>query len=104
MVIVKKINDVKNINFQGKLIIILEDIKCYDVENFTGKFYDEHNKCCLFLKDNKYHRFYGPTVICYNKYKEKSWYFNKKLYGSFDKSNFYNQKQFIKDLNKQWLL
>ena len=60
----------------------------------------------VFIKNNKYHRYYGAQNIKYNinlkLLVEKSWNFNDKFYGY--KTNGYNQKQFIKDLDKKWLL
>jgi len=80
---------VKRTNFKNKI-----------PDNFTGKII--FNKCVIFIKKNFYHRYYGPATIWYDG--DKSWNFNGEEYGSI---NFYfktyNQKQFIKDLNKQWL-
>ena len=49
-------------------------------------------------------RLFGPACIFYNKNTiySKSWYFNGRFYGSLNSE--YNQKQFIKELNRQWLL
>jgi len=66
--------------------------------NFTGKMCSEYDS--VFIKKNNYHRYYGPAIIYSNG--NKSWWFNGKRYG-YNYINKYNQKQFIKDLNKKWL-
>ena len=71
-------------------------------KNFSGVdyFYDYNRKVVkLFRNNKKIHRYYGPAIIyCDN----KRWFFNHNTYGSAIEN--YNQKQFIKDINKLWLL
>ena len=76
-------------------MVIVNDVS--NKVNFTGKIY--HHKYLVFLKDNMIHKYYGPARIWDG---NKDWWFNNKLYGRSDDG--YNQKQFLKDLNKQWLL
>lgn len=62
--------------------------------NFTGFTCNEYGK--YFRKNNMPHRYYGPSVINY--FKKKFWNFNGK---SFEVDN---QKDFIKKINKNWLI
>jgi len=82
------------------MVIVKYLSKNYMPMDFTGKIITTYGtKTFYFVKNNLYHRYYGPACIV-EKY--KSWYFNDKKYGhSYEK---YSQKQFIKDLNKLWLL
>ena len=72
-------------------------------KNFSGKAYS--NIGFVFLKNNQFHRYYGPSSIFLNT-KNKYWDFNGKFYGSNDNllGMKYSQSKFLKDLNKQWLL
>ena len=77
------------------------------LHNFTGKYISSDNTF-YFYKNKMWHRYYGPVHIYNNGY--KSWYFNHEFYGDSYYILFkysiegYSQKQFIKDLNKLWLL
>ena len=67
--------------------------------NFTSKLYNARE--FTFIKNNEYHRYYGPSWLS-RVNNDKYWDFNNKEYGnSYCK---YNQKQFLKDIGKSWLL
>lgn len=75
--------------------------------NFTGKiiFNTVFNTGWVFYKKSKEHRYYGPASLFLYQFKIKSWRFKGKIYGSCgNNTNHYNQKQFLKDLKRQWLL
>ena len=81
------------------VIIIYHPFQNY--QNFNGKMQLIRSNSVWFFQDNHAHRYFGPAFFKKsNNYKE--WWFHSKHYGS---SNFkYNQKLFLKDLNKQWLI
>jgi hypothetical protein len=60
--------------------------------NFTGVIINGYVK--IFIKNSKYHRIYGPSLIWIDK--DKYWYFNGKNCGNSTQK--YNQKEFIKIL------
>jgi len=88
-------------------MVIVAQTKLKHIKNFTGVCYPSFNnfKTKYFRKNNMEHRYYGPANIgcgyC-------QWQFNNRHYGwKFEKSKLddnYSQKQFLKDLNKLWLL
>ena len=80
------------------MVIINYINQYYEPKNFTGKTYDKY--ACYFIKSNKKHRYFGPTII-YND-GTKYWHFNDQYYSS--SLWYYSQKKFLKDLDKQWLL
>lgn len=73
-------------------------------DNFTGKLLENNNGYLIvrFVKKSMYHRYYGPAYI--SDY-QKTWDFNNIEFGYniFGIKN-YSQKQFIKEVNKLWLL
>lgn len=89
------------------MVIVEYSVYYYDLSSslkFTGKlYYSNNNKYCSFFKNNMRHRYYGPALF---EEINKFWFFNNNVLGSywqkFNKK--YSQKEFIKDLNKQWLL
>lgn len=80
---------------------------------FSGKVVDtivSHVNCkpsVYFIKNNDYHRFYGPAAESKPLRKdidsrEAGWWFNGKVFGFYNRG--YSNLKFLKDLNKQWLL
>jgi len=76
-------------------------------DNFSGRAYWNNignglysgNYYFYFVKNQKLHRYYGASVI--RDTVRKEYFFNGKRYGLYIKK--YNHKQFVKDLNKQFL-
>lgn len=68
--------------------------------DFTGKIcYKKLPLKYSFYKDDSIHRYYGPVQIWNDG--QKDCFFNNKVLGRSNKN--YNQKQFTKDISKQWL-
>lgn len=80
----------------------LDNFLLDSIKNFSSKIYLQYgNIKCAFIdcKSAYDNRYYGPAQIfndgvCV-------WWYNLRRFGS--SKNNYNQKKFLKDLNKQWL-
>lgn len=80
-------------------MVILNFSKVLSLKNFTGKQYGTANDVFRFIKNNMFHRYYGPAIIWDDG--AKKWYFENISFSEYNQK--YNQKQFCKDLNKKWL-
>jgi len=79
-------------------MVIIKFTNNFLPDNFTGKRY--FYNLIGYFKNDKLHRYYGPARFW--KDGNKSWFFNNVWYGNSDEK--YNQKQFLKDVSKLWLL